>query len=139
MMVALGWQMVNLTGSAWDLGLVGLAQFVPALLLALPAGAHVDRSNRRRVLAAGLALQLLVALGLTVASARGWLGRELLLVVSVLLGSLRAWQMPASQALLPLLVPAPLLPRALALPSSALQSAIIAGPAVAAAAGAAGP
>ena len=131
LMVALGWQMYDLTGSAWDLGLVGLAQFVPALLLALPAGAHVDRSNRRRVLAAVLALQLLVAVLLATATATGWMGRGALLSVSVLLGALRAWQMPASQALLPLLVPPAMLPRALALSASALQGAIIAGPAAA--------
>ena len=133
LMVALGWQMYELTGSAWDLGLVGLAQFVPALLLALPAGAHVDRSNRRLVLAAVLALQGVVAVALASASASagGVLGRGGLLAVSVLLGALRAWQMPASQALLPLLVPAAQLPRALALSASALQGAIIAGPALA--------
>ena len=131
LMVALGWQMYDLTGSAWDLGLVGLAQFVPALLLALPAGAHVDRSDRRRVLAAVLALQWLVAVLLATATAAGWMGRGGLLAVSVLLGALRAWQMPASQALLPLLVPLQQLPRALALSASALQGAIIAGPAVA--------
>jgi len=131
LLVALGWQMYDLTGSAWDLGLVGLAQFLPALLLALPAGAHVDRSNRRRVLAAVLAVQCVVAVALAAASAGGAMTRTALLAVSVLLGALRAWQMPASQALLPLLVPAQLLPRALALSASALQGAIIAGPAVA--------
>ena len=131
LMVALGWQMYELTGSAWDLGLVGLAQFVPALLLALPAGAQVDRSNRRRLLASVLALHLLVALLLAAATATAQQSRGGLLSVSLLLGALRAWQMPASQALLPLLVPAQLLPRALALSASALQGAIIAGPAVA--------
>lgn len=49
MLVALGWQMYDLTSSAWDLGLVGLMQFVPALLLTLPAGQLADRVDRRRV------------------------------------------------------------------------------------------
>ena len=61
LMVALAWQMYDLTGSAWDLGLVGLAQFVPALLLTLPAGQLVDRVDRRGVLAAALVLQAIAA------------------------------------------------------------------------------
>ena len=130
LLVALGWQMYDLTGSAWDLGLVGLAQFVPALVLALPAGHSVDRHDRRRVLALVLALQVGVAVLLAGASGAGWLGREGLLAVSVLLGALRAWQMPASQALLPQLVPLHRLPQALALSATALQGAIIGGPAL---------
>ncbi len=130
LLVALGWQMYDLTGSAWDLGLVGLAQFVPALLLALPAGHQVDHSDRRRVLATVLAVQLMVAAALAGLAAAGGLGRSALLAVSVVLGGLRAYQMPASQALLPLLVPAPQWPRAMALAASALQVAIIAGPAL---------
>ena len=51
LMVALGWQMYDLTGSAWDLGLVGLMQFLPALALALPAGQWIDRHHRGRILA----------------------------------------------------------------------------------------
>ena len=60
-MVALAWQMYDLTGSAWDLGLVGLAQFVPALIFTLPAGQWVDRVDRRGVLAAALACQAVAA------------------------------------------------------------------------------
>ena len=139
LLVALGWQMYDLTGSAWDLGLVGLAQFLPALLLALPAGHQVDRSDRRTVLASALAVQVLVALALAGASAGGWLGRGALLAVSVVLGALRAYQMPASQALLPLLVAPAQWPRAMALASSALQVAIIGGPALGGLAYAGGP
>ena len=130
LLVALGWQMYDLTGSAWDLGLVGLAQFLPALLLALPAGHTIDRHDRRRVLAAVLAVQVGVAVALAIASGAGWLGRGGLLAVSVALGALRAFQMPASQALLPQLVPFDRLPQALALSATALQGAIIGGPAL---------
>ena len=130
LLVALGWQMYDLTGSAWDLGLVGLAQFAPALLLALPAGHQVDRRDRRKLLAAVLAAQVALALLLALASAGFWLGRSGLLGVSVLLGGLRAFQMPASQALLAQLVRDAELPRALALSSAALQVAIISGPAL---------
>lgn len=130
LMVALGWQMYDLTGSAWDLGLVGLAQFVPALLLALPAGHFIDRHHRGRILAGCLAVNLLVAATLTAGSAGGLVTRGWLLVLSVVLGSLRAVQMPTQQALTPMLVPALQLPRALAFSSVGLQSAIIAGPAL---------
>lgn len=130
MMVALGWQMYDLTGSAWDLGLIGLAQFVPALVLALPAGHAIDRSDRKRVLAASMAVQLIVAAVLALGSWQDALGRTSLLGLSMVLGAVRAFQMPASQALLPQLVPVESLPRALALSSSAMQGAIIAGPAL---------
>ena len=69
LLVALGWQMYELTGSAWDLGLVGLAQVLPALLLALPAGHQVDHSDRRTVLATALAVQVAVAVALVLALA----------------------------------------------------------------------
>ena len=130
LMVALGWQMYDLTGSAWDLGLVGLLQFLPALALALPAGQWIDRHHRGRILAACLAVQVAVALTLTVGSGAGLVTREWLLALSVVLGALRAVQMPAQQALTPLLVPPSELPRALAFSSAGLQGAIIAGPAL---------
>ncbi|WP_043812666.1 MFS transporter, partial [Rubrivivax gelatinosus] len=109
-MVAVGWQMYDLTGSAWDLGLVGLLQFAPAMLLALPAGQLIDRVHRGRILAASLGATAAVSALLWIASAGGWANRELLLGVSVALGVVRAFQMPAQQALVPSLVPATLLP-----------------------------
>ena len=130
LMVAVAWQMYDLTGSAWDLGLVGLLQFAPALVLALPAGHLIDRHHRARIVALCLAAQVAVALLLWAGSGGGFASRGLLLAVSVVLGAVRAFQMPAQQALTPLLVPAPLLARALAFSSAGLQGAIIAGPAL---------
>ncbi len=130
LMVALGWQMYDLTASAWDLGLVGLAQFLPALLLTLPAGHVADRHHRGRVMLLSTALQAAAALLLTVATVGHWAGRELILIASVVLGVAKAFQMPASQALPALLVPPELLPRAVALSSSGMQVAIIGGPAL---------
>ncbi|WP_283957566.1 MFS transporter [Ramlibacter sp. 2FC] len=130
LMVAVGWQMYELTGSAWDLGLIGLYQFVPALLLALPAGQAVDRWHRGRILAACLAVQAVVALALLQASSALWASRELLLGVSLVLGGVRAFQMSAQQALTPLLVPPALLQRAMAFSASAMQAAVIGGPAL---------
>ncbi len=130
LLVAMGWQMYELTGSAWDLGLVGLAQFLPALLLALPAGHTVDRHERQRVLALVLMVLLACALGLAAASAGQWLNREGLLAAAVVMGGMRAYQMPAQTSLLPQLVSAQLLPRALAMSAAGLQGAIITGPAL---------
>lgn len=130
LMVALGWQMYDLTGSAWDLGLVGLAQFLPALLLTLPAGHLVDQHDRRLLLAGSLGLQCVVALGLSLACSEGWIGSHMILVLSIALGAARALQMPSQQALLPSLVPPALLPRAVAAASSSMQAAVIAGPAL---------
>ena len=130
LMVAIGWQMYELTGSAWDLGLVGLLQFAPALVLTLPAGHLIDRHHRGRIVALCMAVQVASALLLCVASNEGFASRGLLLAVSVVLGSVRAFQMPAQQALTPLLVPKVMLPRALAFSSAGLQGAIIAGPAL---------
>jgi MFS family permease len=130
MLVAIGWQMYDATGSAWDLGLVGLAQFLPALALVLVAGHVVDRHHRARIVTACVATQGLAALALAAAPWPGLSQRTLLLALSVLLGAVRAFQMPAQQALVPLLVPAALLPRAMAFSSAGLQGAIIAGPAL---------
>ena len=135
LMVAIGWQMYELTGSAWDLGLVGLYQFLPALLFTLVAGHVADRWHRGRIIATCILVQALVALAL-VAATRGWgqpgawVSRELLLGVSVLLGLTRAFQMPALQALTPSLLPPGLLSRGLAFSSAGTQSAVIGGPAL---------
>ena len=128
--LALGWQMYDLTSSAWDLGLVGLCQFGPSLLMTLPAGHLADRWHRGRIFAAMLCLQGLVALAMVLACASGTVSRELIFVLSGLLGLARAFQMPAQQALTPLLVPASLLPQAVTLSTSGMQAAVIGGPAL---------
>jgi MFS family permease len=130
MMVALGWQMYELTSSAWDLGLVGLAQFLPALLLTLPAGHLADRWHRARILLGSTLVETATAGVLLAATLGGWAGRELILLLSLMLGGCRAFRMPATQALPALLVPPQLLPRAVALGSSGMQIALITGPAL---------
>ncbi|RYF37335.1 MAG: MFS transporter, partial [Comamonadaceae bacterium] len=135
LMVAVGWHMYDLTRNPWDLGLVGLYQFMPALLLTLVAGHVADRFHRGRIIAACMASQALVAF-ILVAATQGWgapstwASRELLLGISVMLGVARAFQMPAQQALTPMLVPAPMLPRAMAFSSAGMQAAVIGGPAL---------
>ncbi len=130
LMVAVGWHMYDLTNSAWDLGLIGLCQFLPALLLTLPAGHAADHGHRGRILAVCMAVQALTGAVLMLAEFGHWVDRNLLLYLSVALGTARAFQAPAQQALLPLLVPAKLLPKALAFSSTGMQLAVIGGPAL---------
>jgi MFS family permease len=130
LMVAIGWQMYDLTGSAWDLGMVGLLQFLPALLLVLIAGHVVDRYHRARIVGLCMLAQTTIALLLATSAHQHWASRELLYVMSVLLGTVKAFQMPAQQALTPALVPPEVLPRALAFSSMGSQGAIVAGPAL---------
>ncbi len=130
LMVAVGWHMYDLTRSAWDLGLVGLFQFVPALLLVLPAGHTADRRHRARIMAATASIQGLVALSLVVGTVTDHVSREGILILSILLGVARAYQMPAQQSITPLLVPRTMLPRAVALSSTGMEFAIIVGPAL---------
>ncbi len=130
LMVAVAWHMYDITHSAWDLGLVGLFQFVPALLMTLPAGHLADRVHRGRIFACCMALQALVAALMLASTTQGFATRELILGLAVVLGVARAFQMPAQQALIPLLVPASLLPRAFAISSTGMEMAIIGGPAL---------
>ena len=130
LMVAVAWHMYDITDSAWDLGLVGLFQFVPALLFTLPAGHFADRWHRGRIFALCMAAQAAVALLLVVATQSGLTTRELILGLSIVLGVARAFQMPAQQALLPTLVPPALLQRAIAMSSSGMQLSTISGPAL---------
>lgn len=130
LMVAVAWHMYDLTSSAWDLGLVGLFQFVPALLLTLPAGHAADHFHRGRIVALCLLLQAANAITLVIATHSGFANRELILAISSLLGVARAFQMPAQQALTPLLVPQNQLQRAVAFSSSGMQAAVIVGPAL---------
>ena len=130
LMVAVAWHMYDITSSAWDLGLVGLFQFVPALVMTLPAGHAADRLHRGRIFAACMLAQALIALLLVAATQGNFATRELILGISVVLGVARAFQMPAQQALTPLLVSQELLQRAIALSSSGMQAAIICGPAL---------
>ena len=130
LMLAMGWHMYDLTHSAWDLGLVGLCQFVPALLMALPAGHWVDRWHRGRIFACCMGLLSGVAVVLAWATAHDRVSRELIFGLAWLLGLNRAFQMPAQQAITPLLVPKSLFQRAIALSSTGVEVAVIAGPAM---------
>ena len=130
LLVALAWQMYDLTASAWDLGLVGLLQFGATFALTIPSGHLADRFDRRRVMGAAIALQAVVAVLLAWSSAAHWVDRELILANCVLLGVVRALQTPAQQAIVPALVETGQLARAMALSSAVMKVAVVAGPAL---------
>jgi MFS family permease len=139
--VAIGWTVYLRSNTPLSLGLVGLAQFVPMALLMLPAGELCDRLQPRRILAAGLAVQALCAFGFLALTRETTVPLWPIYPVLILSGAARACVEPASQALLPFLVPPERLPRAIAWGSSMWQLAVITGPALgglAYAAGAAG-
>lgn len=128
--VAVGWQIYALTHRTLDLGLIGLAQFVPSLLLMLPAGHLADRYERRRILLAAEWLQGLALALLAAGSFLHWLHEGAILMLIVVIGIGKAFEFPVRQALLPGLVPPALLPRAMAASASAGQMTIMVGPAL---------
>jgi MFS family permease len=128
--VAVAWQMYALTGSALDLGLVGLAQFLPAAAFMLVAGQIADRYDRRRLLQICQTVEGLAAAALTVGSVYGWVSKEFILVAVFVFGVGRAFEAPTQQTLLPAVIPPSLFPRAVAASASTTQLATITGPAV---------
>lgn len=128
--VAVGWQLYALTGSAFDLGLVGLFQFLPAAFLMLFAGQIADRYDRRRILQLCLIVQGLGGAALFVGSATSWINKEFILAAVFLVGAGRSFEQPSIHAILPAIVPTLLFPRAVAGASSATQVATITGPAL---------
>ncbi len=130
LVVAIGWQLYTLTNSARDLGLVGLAQFVPMFLVTPIAGHVADTFDRRKVVAICQVLSALAGLALAFGTIGGWLGRWQIFALVALLSMARAFEFPTISALLALIVPRNNLTQATALYSSANQSAIILGPAL---------
>ena len=128
--LVIGWQVYELTNSAFDLGLVGLIQFVPAVGLTLLVGHAADRYDRRLLIRGAQSVYVLAALMITVATLTGLLSRNLLFVAVFLIGCGRIFEATTMSALVPALVPPPLISRAVAAWTSANQTAIICGPAL---------
>lgn len=130
--VAVGWQVYEITKSPMALGFVGLAQFLPMVILLLPAGDIADRIDRRLVIAGSYFLQaisvaLLIALTWTGTGAHTMWPFYLVLAI---FGTARAFSGPALRAFVPLLVSTEQLPRGIAISSSSFQIAVIVGPAL---------
>lgn len=128
--VAVGWQVYDITRDPLDLGYVGLIQFLPALLLVLPAGHVADRFDRRLILLGCVSAQLLCALLLLALAQAGTALVWPIYAVLLLFGTARAFMGPAAQSLVPLLVPKQHFSNAVAWGSSVWQVAVIAGPAL---------
>jgi MFS family permease len=137
--VGVGWQVYALTGSAFYLGLVGLAQFLPMCFLTLAVGQVADRYDRRTVARLCQIVEGLAAAALAFGSFSGWQSKESILAILIVVGAARAFEGPTMQALVPGLVPASLIPRAVAWTASAHQTATILGPALGGLIYAAGP
>lgn len=126
--VAIGWQVYHMTGNLFDLGLVGLAQFMPFFILILFAGHTADRHNRRTIILFCIGMQILCA-GLLASFVLFKITQIWpILFVLTLFGCTRAFMMPASQAILINLVPKKIFGNAVAISSSGFHLAIIIGP-----------
>jgi MFS family permease len=128
--VAVGWQVYGIHHRAFDLGLIGLLEFAPVFLLALPAGQLVDRVSRRLVLACSLVLLLAIAGALVVVSAARVHELWPFLLLAAANGVATALSFPVTRALPAMLVDRSLLAGALALRSVTNQSATVVGPAI---------
>ena len=139
MVVVIGWQTYDLARSdygmsrsaaAFQLGLLGLAQFLPLFMLTPVAGLAADRFDRRRVAAIANGLDLTIALALAVLTSRDALSLPILFGLAALHGTARVFSSPALSAIAPNIVPPALLPRAIAFSSIAWQGGSVIGPAI---------
>ncbi len=127
--VAVGWQMWKVTGNAWLLGLIGLVQFLPALLLVLVTGLTADKLGRRRVMGCAIILMMICAIGILGLAVTHNFNPILVLSFLTLLGIARAFNTPASSSLVVNVVPKEDFANAVGWITSSWQLASIAGPA----------
>ena len=126
--VSVGWQIYDLTRDPFDLGLVGLIQFLPALVLILFTGAAADRYGRRTIMLISEIILGLCAAAFVYFAWRGLTSPLPIFGILLVIGIARAFFAPASQSLAPNLVPAHDLPNAIAWNSTSWQAATIVGP-----------
>ena len=128
--VAVGWQIYAITGRAFDLGLIGLVQFFPSVLLALPAGHLADQFDRRRIVLIGQVVEWIAIVLLTALTLLHAIDEMGILLLIFIISTAKAFESPSLQSMVPALVPPSLLPRAMAVNGSAMQAAMIMGPAL---------
>lgn len=126
--VAVGWQIYDLTRDPFDLGLIGLFQFLPSLVLILVTGSVADRYNRRMIMGICMAVSTLCAIALLMLTVTGLFSPWPVYAILIVFGIERAFLAPASQSLAPNLVPPEDLPNAIAWNSTSWQTAMIVGP-----------
>ena len=124
------WQMWILTKDPFDLGLIGLAQFAPFFLLFLLSGVVADQFPRKHIIALCLGGMTVAASGLFLITITGTDNRLSILTILIFVGTSRAFQAPAQQAIIPVLVPKKHFANAIAWSSVAVQTAKIGGPAL---------
>jgi len=137
MVIVIGWQVYDIARetmdvreAAFQLGLIGLFQFVPLFVLTPVSGWTADRLDRRFIARAAIGLELICALILAASTWAGVISLPILFGVAALLGIARAFAGPALGAMAPNLVPRKILPNAIALSSTAWQTGAIVGPAI---------
>ena len=128
--VAVGWQVYDISRNPLHLGLVGLAEFLPLLLLALPAGAIADRFSRKLVYSVSLVVDAAITALLLAVSLSGAGSLWPFLALSFASGCSAALGNPAIRSMWPTLVPLGLLTSALALRSTVFQATVVTGPAI---------
>jgi predicted MFS family arabinose efflux permease len=129
-LVAVGWQVYSIHHDPFDLGLIGLAEFVPLLLLALPAGQLADRVPRKLIIVCALGVDIAVAALLLVVTVTDAKALWPYLVLAAVTGAASAVSAPALRALLPELVEPELMASAMALRAIAWQGSVVVGPAI---------
>jgi len=137
MMIIVGWQAYNVaretmepSAAAAQLGLIGLAQFLPLLILTPVTGWVADHFDRRKIVRSTFTLLIMGALLLSTATFEGWVNLPLIFLIAIIVGIARAFNGPALGALAPNLVPRAILPQAIAISSVAWQCGMIIGPAL---------
>lgn len=128
--VAVGWHVYALTGSAFDLGMIGLVQFLPMAVLVFVAGHAADRYTRQHVMQLCQLVEAGTAAFLAWGAFSGWLTVPEIFVAVALFGIASAFESPAEAALLPNVAPQGMLQRATAVSTGGFQAAMISGPAV---------
>jgi MFS family permease len=128
--IALGWLVYDKTHSAFYLGLIGLCQFLPMVVLTLVVGQVADRYDRRRIALIAQSVKAVVAIGLTWAIWSGALSVPMIFISVVILGAAQAFEQPTMQSLVPSIVPPSALQQALSVTTALFQTATIIGPAL---------
>lgn len=126
--LAVSWQIYAITHSAFMLGMIGLMQFLPSVLLALPAGHLADQYNRKTLIVTGQVVECIAVLGLIALPLMSWLSTSALLGLVALFSIAKAVEGPANTSLLPALLPPELLSKAMATNQVFREAMVIAGP-----------
>jgi MFS family permease len=128
--IALGWLVYDRTQNPYDLGLIGLCQFLPMAVLTFVVGHVADQFDRRRITFVCQLVEAVVAGIIALGLWQDWLSTPGIFVAVTVIGAARAFERPTMAALLPGIVPAGVLQQAIAGSTSLMQSALIAGPAL---------